>query len=780
LKVLRDLGLAEQTRFEAAALEQIAKRLGVEMVLYGDLTQDGQQVGAQLVLSRIGSGVTIPVTGNASQGDVFALVDELTQQVKGHLDLTPEQKRAEVDRPVVDVSTDSLEAQRAYLEGLDALRHGSYQGAVSRFTEAARLDPGFVMAHARLAESQYHSGHVHEAGAASDRALRLAEDPALPRAERYLVRAIAGLVGSNYEATAHAYHDLVELYPDDPDLNLGLADAYESLGHLKEAAESYQRALALAPEYDQAVLGLGRVLVTAGDYDEAVSLVQQGLDEGRFAPDLEALAMAHAILGLAFLNGGAAHEAEQHLKQALAYREENGDLRGQATTLFNLANLYRHSESPRQAMEMASRSLAISRQLGDRRLESQALKNIGILHREAGNLDAALQPFRESVQIEMELDNVTELAVRLQQVSELYSLKGLFGEATIYLEQARDHLERSGSPVARAHNLVLLGRLKQSQGRFQETIDAMLEAAPLLEEAHEAGELAAVYWVLGQTYTHLGSFGDAYNTFKKSEEVNATREDSGHDLPDLKAAQGTLLIALGRFEDATKELTEAQELAHGHVAHGTSMPPEVLLAKADLALLRGDLEEAAASFREANYQSNLSRQLEKSVRSRVALGRLFREQRRFDDARAMLERSREEARTAQLRPLEAAASVELAALYAARGSQQEARLAAQEAVTIARPLSARPLLFQAHNQIGGAALALGDREQAVDAYAEAAAQLESMRKGVLAEHVGTFMAQPDVQNFLRTAAPLLEDAGRPELAPLQPWVGSKEQRQPTS
>ncbi len=58
---------------------------------------------------------------------------------------------------------------------------------------------------------------------------------------------------------------LAEERPDDPGLHLSLGGAYQALGHLRDAAKAYRRAVALAPAYLEALNNLGTIHADALD-----------------------------------------------------------------------------------------------------------------------------------------------------------------------------------------------------------------------------------------------------------------------------------------------------------------------------------------------------------------------------------------------------------------------------------------------------------------------------------------------------------------------------------
>jgi len=757
LRVLDQAGLATQTRFDEAALETVAKLAPAQSVLSGQYVEASGKLRLDLKLRRGGSGVSTPVKVEAAPGDVFSLVDQITRAVKQQLDLTADQIKGDVDRPVAEVSTSSLVALRAYQSGLAQLQQGAPKAAIPLLQEATTKDPSFAMAYAKLAEAQLEAGEHDEAEAAIARAEALAEKSALPMAARYQIHAAAALQKEDYETAARTYGELAALYPQDPDLEMSRAQALEKQGKLPEATEAYKKVVLLAPGYGAALLGLGRVQNTSGHSEEAIRSLQEALDTKQFDGQTEALGMIHSILGVAYRDTANFDKAVEHLNLSLALRQKAGNKGGQAATLFNLASVYQQRGDVAKALDNYGKALTLARASGDKRRESNALFQMGQTHQMTGALDKALAAYRDSMRIETERQDHTTLGNRLNAIADVYRLKGQYDDAMVYLEQAKTHLAQSERKVDRSINLTYIGTVRKAQGLYAPATEAFLGALAISQEIHEEMGVAAIGHDLAEIYADQGRYADAYNTLQRSLEIYE-RLKVKHDLAEVRAPLGHLLLELGQTDAAEKELERAEALAKEAKAEG--IVPEILLGRGELLHQRGKHEESAAAFEQANVKANLSGQKEVAVASRIALGELYLEQGKLGNAESLLRRTREEAAQSRLKPLEAAAALALGEALLAKGDAEGARRLALEAISIADKYSGKPLSYRAQALLGASLDKLGKPQEATDAYAQAASALDWIRGSLRPEHVAAFLAQSEVRGFLRAALPRLEKAGR--------------------
>jgi tetratricopeptide (TPR) repeat protein len=768
LSVLGELGAAEQTRFDEAALESVSKRAPAQNVLHGQYVASGGRLRLDLTLRKAGSGVTAPLKAEAAVGDVFALVDQLSGEIRRELALTPDQIRADVARPFAQVATSSVDALRAYQEGLLQTRLGERQAAIPLFRDATTKDPAFAMAWARLAEAYSEAGEQREAEAASGQATSAGAKAPLPAAQRYQIQAIAAVVKEDLDAAAKSYEEIAKLYPQDPDAHYRVASTLRQLGHQAEAIAAYERVLKLSPAYAAAEIEMAGVCWQAGRYDDAIRTLEKGLTGKRFGDDAEALGTVHSILGVSYRDSSQLDKSLEHLKLSLDYRRKAGDRRGQVTTLTNLASVHEYRDEIPKALAAEREALRLAREMRDRARESTVLLNLGLTYRVSGDLDRALAAFRESMQIERERENAAELANRLDKIADVYREKGRYDDALVYLEQARAELAKTEAKEEKAINQHYLGMVRKAQGLYDRALEAFLAALPLFQEIHQDMGTAMVHMELGEIYASQGRYADAYTSLQKSLELNAAVQ-SKHDIAEVKAALGHLLVRLGRYDEAEKELQEAEAIA-GH-GHSGGALPEVRLARAEALLARGRTAEAASALEETAALADQAGHREVAVGTQLALGKALLAQGRTQEAAASLQRVRDAAARARLRPLEAAALVGVAQAQLARGRAEAARASALDAISLAEKFEGRPVLAEARAALARALDRLGRGAEATDAWSRAIADFDWIRGSLKPEHVDAFMGRRDVQVFLAESLARLDKAGRSsEASSLRPFV----------
>lgn len=201
-----------------------------------------------------------------SEDQMTSLVDRLTIELLRSVwegDAMP-------DVRVTALTTPSIPALRAYLEGEQLYRRSQFRDAQAAFSRAVEYDSTFAIAHYRLAQTYgwfvgLGADQVPEHLAAAER-----HSQGLPPRDSLLIRGwkLADVDGS-LDAIP-LFRDLVERYPDDLEAWHGLGDAIYHMGAqlgypIDAAVEPLERTLALDSTFAPALIHLIEISYATGD-----------------------------------------------------------------------------------------------------------------------------------------------------------------------------------------------------------------------------------------------------------------------------------------------------------------------------------------------------------------------------------------------------------------------------------------------------------------------------------------------------------------------------------
>ncbi len=264
---------------QPSAVAQISRQLGAGAFVIGDVVELAGRVNVSGLLYDTRKS-SQPVANINVEGDVADL-PQLVDQLAGRLLAARTKARDPGIAQLAALTTHSLPALTAYLEGESEFRAGHAEAARDAFRTAIREDSTFALAYFRLATTQGWSA-----------ATRIDPIALLATARRFSTRLspLARQLLEGYDAYYHVeaqtageiFSDLTRTYPDRVEAWFMLGETQSHLGLFTghspaEARRAFERVLALDPDNPHALVHLARLAGAEQKNDELKALVARYL-----------------------------------------------------------------------------------------------------------------------------------------------------------------------------------------------------------------------------------------------------------------------------------------------------------------------------------------------------------------------------------------------------------------------------------------------------------------------------------------------------------------------
>jgi len=252
---------------------EAARQARAEWLLTGEILQVEPrfEITAQLVELPSGNVIAAQRVSGAPGEDIFSLIDKLSIEVKRDLAL-PSAVQEEPDRRVADVTTNSSEAYRHYLEGVRLWWKYYHAEATASFYKAVQLDSTFAMAYYYLSILADRS-FISKAMEYVDHTGRL---------EQHYIRSRAAAVNNDYDGVMRELQKAVEEFPDEK-------EAYHQMGsyaynnrEYEKAIGYFNQAIKLDPLYTRGYNYLAYAYDRIGEYENAIAAINEYI---KLAPD---------------------------------------------------------------------------------------------------------------------------------------------------------------------------------------------------------------------------------------------------------------------------------------------------------------------------------------------------------------------------------------------------------------------------------------------------------------------------------------------------------------
>jgi tetratricopeptide (TPR) repeat protein len=401
-----------------------------------------------------------------------------------------------------------------YFNGFVALKQGRYLDAVTRFREAAAVDPltasGGAIERTRQAASELRQGQLSEAV----EHLRPLAQSAPDVSETHRVLGMAYWADERFDNAIEQFRAAIRLRSDDERAHVALADVLVAAGKLSDAEQALKDAIRTVPRSGQARYNLGRLydlqqkwsdaaqmFEAAGDFNPVVGLdyLYQTIARSYLSlPDFDAAvaaatkridanpnnAEAHRVLGDLYLQQGRDDEALTELLAALLINPQSAQSYGGIAQAHLRAARYPEAEeASRRALEIDPAHTASRYALAMTLIRS-------------GRADEGAKELERYRQLKAEVEQREQRDLELKMLHQEASAslaKEDYATAIAALQKAVPY--ESTAPSAYLN----LGVVMKKAGRHQEAIQYLVRAAELKAGPDAYRLLAEVYESLGET-----------------------------------------------------------------------------------------------------------------------------------------------------------------------------------------------------------------------------------------------------------------------------------------
>jgi serine/threonine protein kinase/tetratricopeptide (TPR) repeat protein len=274
--LIKQAGREPSAVFDEEAGFEICRRAGIEALVVGSYVKAGETFMTDVKVLDAATRESLKSASARGDGVASILksqIDEISRDVGRGIG-KPLLKLEAPPRPIIDMTTSSLEAYRFFLRGREDLEKFYFADAKKFLEKALVLDPEFAFAYLVLADVDNQLNDLN----ARDQAVREAYrcSARTSEKERLMIAAeYARTIEQDPDKTLRGYQDLARRFPDDKYAQYGLGYCYDGRQDYAAAAAAYEKAIALDPNFGYAINQLAYLRAKTGQYEEALRLFER-------------------------------------------------------------------------------------------------------------------------------------------------------------------------------------------------------------------------------------------------------------------------------------------------------------------------------------------------------------------------------------------------------------------------------------------------------------------------------------------------------------------------
>ncbi|MBN1147613.1 MAG: tetratricopeptide repeat protein [Anaerolineales bacterium] len=396
-------------------------------------------------------------------------------------------------------------------------------------------------------------------------------------------------------------------------VHLGLGDVLIFAGEYPQARSHYQDALQIvhgrdadsyAEERSALYRKIARTYERQGDYDQALlhlSLAQDALDDSSRAQPVLRAEVWNDIAWIYFRRGNFG-EAQELLIKALDLVERSDAYDVVASIYNRLGGVAYNQGDWERAAEYLRKSIAIRETTRDVVGLATSFNNLGLLEIEMGKYDGALEHLTRSYELKTRLGQAEGIAMALNNLGWLRIQRGELDEARQTLQEALDLARQIGYSSLRWQILKNFGELYLVARDWQNARQVLFDAMPALIELGANDQLIDAYRQLGEAALGEKDLLYAKSWSQKVEQLIEKLERDGKAIPNVQRGElcrfwGMLATQQGNWQAAQEYFEESEtifKLLRSNLYQGRTAYQLGALAEA-----RGDRQEAQASYHRA-------------------------------------------------------------------------------------------------------------------------------------------------------------------------------------
>jgi len=375
----------------------------------------------------------------------------------------------------------------------------------------------------------------------------------------------------------------------------------EAAGKHDEAQESIQFLLTQKPDDPVQYVELAQVKAEQGDRVAAADAWRKAIELYEDRKNLSGAADAHLALANLLSSGSVANPEEQsmHLEAADALYRQLGSSEGQIRAEAFLGTYYSARKNATRAHQYFETALKLARESKKKNLEAGVLFQVGQAYESSDDLTHAIESYQESADIDEQLNDPADEAFRLRNVanvlstwhkqeealetilkakaaadtsnswtarywvrrtlSEIYGREGQYQSGLAVLQEAKQISDNANQPLESAWAALTLASGLEIVGSWQEALDQVNSAIPVLQQLKDTDneylaytELSAIY---GERESELKDLDKALEFYQKAYELVVKLHPERAAGLNLEVAE--IYWGMGRFKDAISKTNEA-------------------------------------------------------------------------------------------------------------------------------------------------------------------------------------------------------------------------------
>lgn len=298
--------------------------------------------------------------------------------------------------------------------------------------------------------------------------------------------------------------------------------------------------------------GLGKLYWQTGQFDRAITLLQQAQSIYEKVDHKKQLAWIYALLGQVYLHLSSFVNALQYTLSGLELAQEIGDRAVEGQLLINLGSVYIQRDEFTRALPYILRATKDAEISQDLQIQAEALEKSCLVYSGLGNAGMALSAGIKSLNLFVDMGEKWGEARALNSLGRAYHIMKDYPKALECFEDALKISRQISSPYESVVSLIRIGQVYAEQELPGQALEPLHEALQVSENIQSRGQQVQCHQLLSSVYRQAVQFQRALAHYERFHEI---KEQVFNDEAETKLKN---LEVVYQVEEARREAEREQ------------------------------------------------------------------------------------------------------------------------------------------------------------------------------------------------------------------------------
>ena len=332
----------------------------------------------------------------------------------------------------------------------------------------------------------------------------------------------------------------------------GIDEAMKLLKQAEEIADTNEKKA-------RVMRGIARINIINGDLYRGENLLQKALEILRDSEDRDVITQIYTSLVDLYHRMGNADAVNRYMERGKPFAEE-----AENEIKFGFYNVCAIASFDQGKMGIAQnyweKCLEIAEKMNDHELLAISLNNIGEIYRIRGEFKKALDYYKRAYEYSQKSAEYVGMSVNLLNMGDVEHSRGNLDKAEEYLRKSAKLYEKHKNKERLSSSYLHLSKVLADRGKMDEALKYGKDAYALADEINSKEKMGESLMAIGYAYFKMEKYGDALKNYNSALRIFT---DIGNKvgISECEVAMGEVLVLAGKCDSARYHLERAKTLA---------------------------------------------------------------------------------------------------------------------------------------------------------------------------------------------------------------------------